>query len=220
MGFVTSIERGPPSADRRRHWEAVYGDKAPDQLSWFQDEPSVSLELIDGAGLPFDAALLDVGGGASRLVDALIARGYRDVTVLDVSATALATSRRRLGDLSQASWLREDLLTWEAARSYELWHDRAVFHFLISPDDQRRYLEVLSTALAPGGTVILGTFAADGPETCSGLSVTRHDPAALTQILGTSFRLKATQRELHRTPSGTVQPFTWILATHQPEPAT
>jgi trans-aconitate methyltransferase len=176
----------------------------------------VSLELIEVLGLPLDTAVLDVGGGASILVDALVERGFSDVSVLDVSATALELARRRLGAAptgaaSSVHWLHEDLLVWQPARRYDLWHDRAVFHFLVEPEQRDRYVNLLCEAVHPGGCVIIATFAPDGPESCSGLPVARYGADDLARVLD-GFEVVATRGEQHRTPAGVVQPFTWIVA--------
>lgn len=165
------------------------------------------------AGTDTDAAVIDVGGGASVLVDELLGAGFGDVTVLDVSESALGTARRRLGAAAHAvRWLATDLLAWSPSRRYSLWHDRAVFHFLVAEDQRVRYLEVLSEALAPGGHVVIATFAADGPLTCSGLPVRRYSPVELATELGAGFETVTTRREDHLTPAGAIQPFTWVLA--------
>ena len=205
------------SARRRQHWEAIYEHRSPTEVSWYQRVPAVSMELIEEIGVPHDSAVLDVGGGTSTLVDTLVARSYTDITVLDVSAAALDTSRRRVDPRAQVKWVSADLLTWQPGARYALWHDRAVFHFLVTPADRERYLQVLRAAVLPGAAVILGTFAADGPESCSGLPVARYAPDKLAGILGGSFRVIASRRERHTTPTGAVQPFTWLSARREPE---
>lgn len=203
---------GGEATGRRQHWEAVYQQKAPTEVSWYQSEPEMSLSLIEELGLAHDAPVLDVGGGTSTLVDSLVDRGFTDVSVLDLSKTALETSRRRLGDRPEAKWIQADVLEWRPQASIDLWHDRAVFHFLINPADQAKYFSVMRAALGPGGAVILGTFAAGGPESCSGLPVAHYGAAELASSLGGSFRIMATRREAHTTPSGAIQPFNWIAA--------
>jgi cyclopropane fatty-acyl-phospholipid synthase-like methyltransferase len=169
----------------------------------------MSLELIEKLRVPADAAVVDVGGGASILVDHLVERGFSDLTVLDISAPALDEVGRRLGDAPVVR-LHEDLLEWRPPRRYDLWHDRAVFHFLVTESDRRRYLDTLQAAIRPDGLVILATFALDGPEVCSGLPVSRYSADELTRILGDTFRPLATRREIHVTPRGSAQPFTWL----------
>jgi len=202
-------EDAPP--DRARHWSDVYASKPADTVSWFQSEPSVSLELLDGLGVTAGDSVVDVGGGASVLVDRLVARGFTDVTVLDIADPALAVARARLGGDAPVTWVAGDVLTWVPARHYDLWHDRAVLHFL-SGEDVTTYRDVLERAVAPGGAVVLATFAPDGPGHCSGLPVTRYDDDALAAVLGTGFDVVARRREVHVTPSGAGQPFTWLGA--------
>ncbi len=169
----------------------------------------MSLELIDKLGVSPDTAVVDVGGGASTLADHLVGKGFADVSVLDISAGALDEGRRRLVD-APVSWRHEDLLAWNPDRRFGLWHDRAVFHFLVSADDRDSYLRTLRSAIQSEGFVILATFAADGPESCSGLPVARYSDADLVQALGAEFELLATRRENHITPRNAMQPFTWI----------
>jgi SAM-dependent methyltransferase len=202
-----------PDADQRAtHWEAVYEANSPDAVSWYQSEPTVSLELIDALGVDPNAAVIDVGGGASVLVDRLLTRGFTDVSVLDISEAALRTSRHRVGDDSdEVHWIVGDLLAWEPPRRYGLWHDRAVLHFLMGGDVET-YRATVERAVAPGGSVVLGTFAPDGPERCSGLPVTRYSTEGLAAVLGDGFEVVEHRREVHRTPGRTEQPFTWIAA--------
>ncbi len=197
--------------DRFQHWDSVYRTRESDTVSWFQAEPTVTLELVELLGIPHDAAIVDVGGGASRLVDRLLAADYTDVTVLDLSPAALAVSQARLGDATDVEWIAEDLLTWEPARRYDLWHDRAVLHFL-SGEDVANYRALLERSVAPGGCVILGTFAPDGPEQCSGLPITRYSAADLVHFLAPTFAVIEERHELHTTPSGTTQSFAWVAA--------
>jgi len=170
-----------------------------------------SLALIDRLRAPKTSPIIDVGGGASLLVDELLARGYSDLSVLDVSATALDVARRRLTDADRVHWLCEDITTWHPPRKYRLWHDRAVFHFLVEAAEQAAYLEVMRTALENDGVLVIATFAADGPERCSGLPVARYDTAGLERLLE-GFTVIESRREEHITPAGDTQPFTWIAA--------
>ena len=179
-------------------------------MSWYQDTPSVSLELIEALGVGRDEAVIDIGGGASLLADYLLKRGFVDVSVLDLSATALAETGRRLVDAAPATLLHEDLLVWRPERRFDLWHDRALFHFLVAPDDRDKYVQTLRSAVPVGGRVVLATFAADGPELCSGLPVHRYSVTELTELLGADFELLETRREAHVTPRGVTQPFTWV----------
>ena len=200
-----------PQADRREHWQHIYTTKPSDEVSWYQTHPILTPELIDALGVPREAAILDVGGGTSLLVDRLLEAGYKDLTMLDLSPAALAISQGRLGDAAGVTWLAEDLLTWQPARHYDLWHDRAVLHFL-SGEDVTTYRELLERCVAPGGSVILGTFAPDGPEQCSGLPVTRYSAADLATLLAPTFAVVAEREEKHTTPSGSAQAFEWVAA--------
>ena len=200
--------------DRARHWDDCYRAVDADQLSWFRSEPGASLALIDRLGVGPDASVIDVGGGDSVLVDRLVSRGFTDVTVLDLSQVALDAARDRVGDA--AHWLRADLLTWEPPRRWDLWHDRAAFHFLTEPADQATYRRLATSAVKPGGHLLLATFAADGPDTCSGLPVERYAPDRLAATIDGGFDLTLSQREEHVTPSGAVQPFTWAAFQRVP----
>jgi hypothetical protein len=208
---LTPDELADGSAVRAGHWDAVYGRSDESTVSWFEPEPAMSLELLDLVGADADDAVIDVGAGASLLVDALLARRFTDVTLLDVSEVGLAQARRRLGEAARrVQWLVSDLVSWRPARRYRIWHDRAVFHFLTEPADQARYRELLDAALVPGAGAVVGTFAADGPDQCSGLPTARYSPETLAAALGSSIEPLASRREIHRTPWGAIQPFTWL----------
>ncbi len=185
-------------------------------MSWFQPEPVMSLELLDASGAAPGESLVDVGGGASLLVDRLVDRGWADVTVLDVSAAALSVAQARLPDDARVTWVCTDLLVWRPARRFGVWHDRAVFHFLVDGADRARYADLLRESVVPGGHVIIGTFAEDGPLMCSGLAVARYTAEALAEELGSRFAMLDRRRHIHVTPAGAVQPFTWVLARYQP----
>ncbi len=204
------------SEEPARHWEAAYAGRGFDGVSWYQHVPRVSLELIAALGVPAGAAVIDVGGGASALVDHLVERDFVDVSVLDLSAAALAEARRRVGDTTDVSWLNEDLLLWRAERRFDVWHDRAVFHFLVATEERDAYLELLRSALRGDGCVVLATFAPDAPERCSGLPVARYTADELAGLLGPGFELVATRREVHTTPTGNTQPFTWVAGRIRP----
>lgn len=198
--------------DHRRHWDEIHRRRMPAEASWHQPEPTVSLELITAIAGERAVSVIDVGGGASELVDHLLARGHSDLTVLDVSPAALALARSRLGEAGdRIAWISADLRSWTPSRAYDVWHDRALFHFLIEPAARRHYAEIARAAVVPGGHAIIATFAPDGPERCSGLPVRRADPEALAQALAPGFALVRSRREDHVTPAGVVQPFTWAV---------
>jgi ubiquinone/menaquinone biosynthesis C-methylase UbiE len=203
---------------REAHWEGVYASRGETEVSWFQETPAPSLELLERAGAKPASAIIDIGGGASRLADALLARGFCDLTVLDISPAALAAARARLGDQAdRIAWTAADATQWEPeAARYDVWHDRAAFHFLTEPQDQRAYLDRLRRALRPGGHVVIGTFAPDGPEKCSGLPVARHDAASLARLLGRDFALVEERRHAHETPWASVQRFQFSLFRRRP----
>ena len=194
-------------SDRESHWQGVYTTKAEDNVSWFEESPDLSLALLAEAGLVSQHAVVDVGGGASRLVDALVAVGQQWVSVLDLSQAALNTARSRLLPDASADWIVADVTAWQPERHYDYWHDRAAFHFLTEPADQAAYVAVLKRALQPGGVAVIGTFAPDGPEKCSGLAVARHDSESLSNVMGDDFALIAQRRHDHTTPWGSVQKF-------------
>jgi SAM-dependent methyltransferase len=205
------------STDSQRHWDSRYAEHAPDELSWYQASPTMSLRLLDELGVAGDDAILDVGGGTSTLVDALLERDYNDVTVLDVSSQALEQAQARVGASARAHWLTADLLTWRPERHYDVWHDRATFHFFVRAGEQEAYRALLRRALASNGRVVIGTFAEDGPERCSGLPVARYSPEALGTALGPGFQVVTSRREEHVTPGGATQSFTWLAARTSPE---
>jgi 2-polyprenyl-3-methyl-5-hydroxy-6-metoxy-1,4-benzoquinol methylase len=193
---------------RKTHWERVYTTKGEREVSWFQENPVPSLELIGLAGLFTDASIIDIGGGASRLVDALAERKIGKITVLDLSAVALDAARERLGEKgADVKWVVADVTTWEPSQTYDLWHDRAALHFLTDASDRSAYVGNLKKAVRPGGHVIIGTFALDGPERCSGLPIMRYDAGVLGAILGIEFDLMDSRRHDHTTPWGAVQRF-------------
>jgi SAM-dependent methyltransferase len=195
------------------HWDSVYGRMATDQVSWYRPHLDQSLALIERASPARDAALIDVGGGASTLVDDLLARGYTHLTVLDVAASALAVVRQRLGQhAALVRWVTDDVTRAKLApASYDLWHDRAVFHFLREAEDRRRYVDAVRGAVKPGGHVLVATFGPEGPERCSGLEVVRYSTEALQAEFGPAFALIQSASELHQTPAGKAQPFTYCL---------
>lgn len=204
--------------NRQQHWETVYETKAADTVSWYRPHLDSSLALIERAAPDRGAAVLDVGGGASTLVDDLLTRGYRDLSVLDISAEALSVARARLGESANAViWLAADLLDASLQEAgYDLWHDRAVFHFLTETDQRAGYVRQLTHALKPGGHAVLATLSPDGPMKCSGLDTVRYDIKQLTQALGDGFALIGSTLEFHATPFGTTQPFLYSLFQRAP----
>lgn len=213
-----SIER-KMKPDISKHWQTVYETKLSDEVSWFQREPRLSHELIARVARSLDASILDVGGGASTLVDALLSDGYRHVTVLDLAEAGLRQARARLGpDAARATWLVADVLDAPLTpSSIDVWHDRAVFHFLTRTEDQERYIAQAKRSVRPGGYVLVATFAEDGPTRCSGLDVARYSPAQLHGVFGPGFLLEASLREDHITPSGSHQSFTYCLCRWAPD---
>lgn len=197
------------SNDRQAHWENVYTTKGETEVSWFQETPTVSLELLALVGAKAADSIIDIGGGASRLVDSLLAQGFERLTVLDLSAAALESTRQRLGsEGNKVEWIAADATTWEPQpNAYRVWHDRAAFHFLTNEQEQRAYIERLKTGLMIGGHAILGTFALDGPEKCSGLPVARHNSNSLSSLLGAGFALIDSRPHEHATPWGSTQKF-------------
>jgi SAM-dependent methyltransferase len=203
-------------SDGMAHWDDAYA-AGEDAASWFQAYPTVSLKMLDAAGVGADDSVIDVGGGASRFVDALIGRGFRDVTVLDISSTGLRYAQRRLSvQADRVQWVVADLLTWQPPRRYRAWHDRAVFHFLTSLARQSQYLDVLDAATAADSVAVFGLFAPDGPQRCSGLPVARYSVTMLADRLGADWKLVCEDREEHTTPRGQTQPFTWAALRKQP----
>ncbi|MGG7644564.1 class I SAM-dependent methyltransferase [Rhodovulum sp. YNF3179] len=203
----------------RQHWDRVYDARDETALTWFEAAPTLSHDLVRRHVRPGDA-ILDVGGGASRLVDALLEDGLGPITVLDLSPGALAASRARLGPRAgSVTWIAADITGWTPPRRYALWHDRAVFHFLTAPSDRAAYVATMAAALTPGGTAIIATFAPDGPETCSGLPVCRYSPETLAAEIDTHapgrFVPLGAARHLHRTPEGATQAFqvSWFRRT-------
>lgn len=207
-------------------------------MSWYQARPLVSLEFFDSLQVPTTSSIIDVGGGASSVVGHLAERGFGDLTVIDISGEALAAARERAPGDAVITWVRHDILCWNPPRTFGVWHDRAVFHFLTRPEDRERYRNVLRASLRPGGIAIVATFAPDGPESCSGLPVARYDAEELAAVLGDARPVRTTRvpgegstlrgpagdalvpvasrREVHVTPSGARQPFTWVAFRRAP----
>lgn len=194
-------------AEGPNRWEGVYRVKDEADTSWFEDRPQVSLDLIAAAGASKDAAIVDVGAGSSRLVDCLLEQRFRRITVLDLSETALTKARARLPDDTPVEWVAGNVLDWQPSGHFDVWHDRAAFHFLTAAADQDAYLSVMDRALLPSGHAIIGTFAPDGPASCSGLPVARYDAPLLTERLGGGYRLLRSLMHDHHTPWGSMQRF-------------
>ena len=193
------------------HWDDVYATKGTDRVSWYQARPATSLRLLEAVG-ETAGGVIDVGAGASTLVDELLARGWSDITVLDVSNEALDLVRARLASRGLAATaVACDLLTWVPERTYDVWHDRAVLHFLSQPEDRARYVETAARAVRPGGHLVIGAFAEDGPTRCSGLATTRYSAEKLGSLFSADFELVHTEREEHHTPDGALQSFTWAM---------
>jgi SAM-dependent methyltransferase len=193
---------------KQAHWQNVYQTRDERDVSWFEESPAISLELIQATGVGADEPIIDIGGGASRLVDALVRKGFRSITVLDLSEKALAASRQRLGaPAAQIGWIVADVTTWQPTQTFDVWHDRAAFHFLTEPAERAAYAARVQKAVRPGGHVVIGTFAPDGPERCSGLPIARHDAASIGEALGQSFKFVETRRHDHKTPSSIIQRF-------------
>lgn len=192
----------------RAHWERVYRSRRADEVSWYEEEPRLSLELLHEAGAATNSAIIDIGGGASRLAESLLREGFEDITVLDISAPALDAAKAHLGaDHARVDWIAADVTRWQPPRTYDFWHDRAAFHFLTEAEDAQAYARVLRQALKPGGAAIIGTFAPDGPERCSGLPVCRHDANSIAAILGEGVALVSERRHTHATPWSASQNF-------------
>jgi SAM-dependent methyltransferase len=201
------------SIDRQTHWQKVYRTRTADSVSWYRPHLDVSIELLERAGLSADSRVIDIGGGASTLVDDLLDRGVRDVSVLDVSDEALAMARKRLGDRAkEVNWYVADVLyAVLPAGGFDFWHDRAVFHFLTDPTEAARYAQCAAEAVRIGGHAVIGGFAPDGPERCSGLPVARRSAEDIAGIFASRFSLLRKREERHRTPAGTEQSFVYTL---------
>jgi len=201
---------------RRSHWENVYGSKLHTDVSWYQEIPDKSLALIKAAGVSTEDAIIDIGGGASTLVDHLLAAGHTDVTVLDLAATAFDQARKRLGEQAgKVNWVVSDVTQFKPQRQYRLWHDRAVLHFLTSAADRARYVDVLQDALGLGGHAVIATFGPDGPLKCSGLEIRRYSVSMLEELLGPEFEVQSHELENHQTPMGSTQQFLYSCWTRR-----
>ncbi|MEJ2405692.1 MAG: class I SAM-dependent methyltransferase [Candidatus Thiodiazotropha sp.] len=197
--------------DRKQHWENIYHSRSPEKVSWYQTTPQRSLALIRSCTLESGDPIIDIGGGASRLIDHLVQDGYQDLSVLDISATALRHAQQRLGDNArQVHWIESDITEFQPPRRFTLWHDRAVFHFLTQAADRAQYVTTLRQALPSGGQLILASFAVGGPVKCSGLDIVQYDADRLLDTLGAGFELLEEQSENHLTPDHAVQAFKYF----------
>ncbi len=201
------MELCPMINPTRQHWEHIYQTKSPEEVSWTQDEPRISLELIRKAGVAKDGAIIDIGGGDSRLVDFLLQDGYTNISVLDISEAALERAKARLGAAaSKVHWIHNDVLEWKPTQQFELWHDRAAFHFLRDPEEQSKYLKLLAEYVA--GQAIIGTFSVHGPVKCSGLEIKQYDAQSMSELLEQyGFQRLECLDDTHTTPFGTTQEF-------------
>jgi SAM-dependent methyltransferase len=210
-GSVDTPDDSAGRGSRADHWDGVYTTRPTNEVSWYEREPATSLKLIAALGLDSSAAIVDIGAGASNLADRLLAAGYTDLTLLDISARALDEVGARLAERTAAVTLVVgDVLGWQPDRSFDLWHDRAGYHFLVDAADQLRYVERAARTVRRGGALVIAGFAEDGPAHCSGLPVSRHSAAGLSAAFAPAFTPIAHERELHVTPAGVVQPFTWV----------
>ena len=198
--------------DLKAHWDNVWQTKSHDSTSWYQEVPATSLRFFETVKLSNTAPLIDIGSGASKLIDGWLSQGFRDITALDISANAFVQSKLRLGvDADQVTFIEANVIDWQPERCYQLWHDRAVFHFLTDPDSRERYINTLTTALAPGAFFIYGGFSTSGPQKCSGLEVQRYDPGRMAEVFAPWFEVLASENETHLTPARSEQHFLWSL---------
>ena len=206
-------------SEKSQHWESVYSCRDHRLFRWYQPVPELSLQLIQQSTTDVDAPIIDIGGGASLLGDELHNLGYNDLTITDLSSTALAIAQDRLGNRSDTvTWVHSDVTEQRFERTYQVWHDRAVFHFLTEPERVARYLDRMTQAVDVGGHAIIATFALDGPDSCSGLPVQRYGPDTLQQTLGSAFTAVRFEHESHLTPDGVTQEFTYGLFERQSDP--
>jgi ubiquinone/menaquinone biosynthesis C-methylase UbiE len=203
--------------ERKTHWEQVYATKAMDSVSWFQPDASPSISLLEEMQLAEDAAIIDVGGGTSPFTRQLCERGYNNLSVLDISRNALTLARDAVGEFAdRVHWIEADVTEFSSQQRYMLWHDRAVFHFLVDVEDRRRYVSNLRACLESGGWVVIAAFATDGPNRCSGLDTMRYDATSIAEVFGGDFILRQNFNEVHRTPSEAEQRFAWFLFQYIP----
>jgi len=203
-GAVAGVA-GPDTA--RDHWERIYADKRPAEVSWYEAVPRASITAISSTGLPLDAPIIDIGGGASRLAEELLRRGHTDVTVADISAKALERAQERFPEADRVDWVVADVRDHDFGRRFAVWHDRALFHFMVSPEERDAYLATMEKSLQVDGHALIATFGPEGPTRCSGLPVARYGPDELVEALGDRFQVLACHLEQHRTPRGETQQF-------------
>jgi SAM-dependent methyltransferase len=201
----------------KEHWDRLYATRAGKALSWYEEHARESVRLIHATGVPKDAAIIDVGGGVSTLVDDLLGEGYTNLTVLDLSRAALEAGRARVGATPKVTWMEADITSASLPEAaFDVWHDRAVFHFLVDPQQRRAYVRAVLRAVKPGGHVIVATFAEDGPSQCSGLPVVRYGARELHDEFGAPFELLEHHRQLHVTPAGIGQQFIYCYCRRIP----
>ncbi len=207
-------------SDRKKHWENIYKDKSPQKVSWYENEPALSLQLIHNSHVALNAPIIDVGGGSSALVDCLCNEGYTNIAVLDISKNALAYAQDRLGDKSkEIEWYEEDITSFDPSHQFSLWHDRAVFHFMTNKSDRNKYINVLKRTLELNGHLIIAAFAIGGPTKCSGLDIVQYDAAKLMIELGEVFELVEEINEVHITPENKEQQFKYFRFIHKSDSA-
>jgi ubiquinone/menaquinone biosynthesis C-methylase UbiE len=205
------------SNDRKSHWEQIYRNRSADEMGWFQPTPALSLDLIRQCRLAPKDTIIDVGGGASLLVDHLLKAGYQSITILDIAPTALQMARARLGESAdRVHWLEADVINFALEHQVHLWHDRAAFHFLTQADDRHAYIANVRRTLLPGGHLIVAAFAPGGPKKCSNLDIVQYDGRKISVELGHAFELQQTRQEIHTTPAGVEQAFNYFLFRYTP----
>lgn len=201
-------------ADREKHWEQIYQTKQITEFSWYQESPEISLNLIKKHALPLSAKIIDVGGGDSYFVDHLLKMGYRNITVLDISSTAIERAKNRLGsNAGKVKWIQEDISAFKPQQQYDFWHDRAAFHFLIKESDINHYMEAVESGINMNGILAIGTFSMKGPKKCSGLEVSRYSESSLTKRISDNFRKSECFQVDHKTPFNTIQNFIFCSFT-------
>ena len=198
--------------NRKTHWQNIYKEKNPLEVSWYQKKPNLSLDLIRKTGVSSNDAIIDVGGGSSILVDYLLKEGFKNLSVLDISENSLASARERLGDdANSIEWIETDITEFKPLQKFSVWHDRAVFHFLTGKSDRKKYVEVLKEGLHSGGYLVIAAFSIGGPKKCSGLDIVQYDAIKLFAELGNNFELVEEKKEIHVTPTNKKQNFTYFL---------